>query len=288
MTGRQNHSGFSEAKAARLHRVLMVLLIALILGAGGVHFAIVDHQKSLLQELVALKARPGDIEQQNADIAAELAVGQKKIDTFVTVSVNIYALILGVLLCESFLVVGPALGYIARQREYVEKMGATDMLTGAYNRAALFKVAVMLISSAKRHRQELTALAIDIDELARINERHGRAAGDAAIRTVAKTLAEVLRNSDVMGRVGGGEFGVFLPATGEYHAGYVAEKLRAAVEDVPFSVKDSVILLRVSIGMAGMQERHRNPDDMLRAAETVLRQAKSDGRNRVASAIAAG
>lgn len=287
MAGKPNNSSFSEEKAGRLHRVLMVLMIALILGAAGTHYAIVDQQKSLLEEMVALKARPGDIEQQNADITALLAAGQRQIDIFVKISINLYALMLAILIYESFFLVGPTLQMVARQREYVEKMAAVDMLTGSYNRATLFKIAAMLIGSAKRYKQAMTVLAIDIDELEKINNKYGRAAGDAAIRTVAKTLAGVLRNSDVMGRVGGGEFGVFLPATDENQAGYVAEKLRAAVEDVPFATQDSVILLRVSLGMAEIQEKHKSPDDMLRAAELALRCAKNNGRNRVVSSTAA-
>ena len=175
----------------------------------------------------------------------------------------------------------PAIAHIRQQREHLEHMGSTDMLTGFYNRAMLFKVVSTLISGARRHKHPLTALAVDIDEIKVINDKHGRAAGDTAIKKVAGALGEVLRTSDVMGRVGGGEFAVFLPSTDEYRASFAAEKLRAAIEALPFNVKDAVVLLRVSIGVAEMQPHHKTTDDVLRAAESALKFAKDSGRNRV-------
>lgn len=175
----------------------------------------------------------------------------------------------------------PAAQYIKTLLEHIDHVAATDTLTGLYNRVMLFKVTAMLISGAKRHKQELAVLAIDIDELQKINDAHGRAAGDGAIKAVAGTLGQVLRNSDVMGRVAGQEFAIFLPATDEYRASLVAEKLRAAVEDTPFAVKEQVVMLRVSVGVAEIQPQHKNSDDMLRAAETALRNAKETGRNKV-------
>lgn len=279
MTGKRNNSSFSEDRAERLHEVLTILMAVLIAAALALHIVIVGQEKALMQELLALHAREGSIEQQNAAVAEEMEIGQRGIDRLYVASFALYGLLLGLLAYESFFLVRPALHQIARLRQQQEQMAATDLLTGAYNRSALFKVAVMLIGSARRHKQELTVLAVDIDELARVNDRQGRAGGDAAIRAVAKTMAETLRNSDVMGRIGGGEFAVFLPGTDEYRASFVAEKLRAAIEDLPFAVKESIILLRVSIGIAQMQEFHRTPDDLLRAAEAALAQAKKNGRN---------
>lgn len=175
----------------------------------------------------------------------------------------------------------PAAQYIKSLLEHIDHVAATDTLTGLYNRVMLFKVTAMLISGAKRHKQELAVLAIDIDELQKINDAHGRAAGDGAIKAVAATLGQVLRNSDVMGRVAGQEFAIFLPATDEYRASLVAEKLRAAVEETHFAVKEHMIMLRVSVGVAEIQPHHKNSDDMLRAAETALRHAKENGRNKV-------
>ena len=217
----------------------------------------------------------------NAEVAAFAAAREAHIEELEKILMVLCALILAALAWGAFGLVAPAMKQIVRQREDLERMGATDALTSSYNRAMLFKVAAGLIGSARRHKHEMTVLAVDIDGLKIINNGSGRAAGDGAIRAVAKAMGAQLRNSDAMGRVGGGEFGIFLPSTGEYHAANVAEKLRAAVEEIPYAAKDRVILLRVSIGVAQMQEEHKNPDDMLRAAEFALRRAKDGGGNRV-------
>jgi diguanylate cyclase (GGDEF)-like protein len=197
---------------------------------------------------------------------------------------------LGTLAFVSFGVLRPALAEITRQKEHLEHMGSTDPLTGLYNRSMFFRVVTMLISGAVRHKHKLSALAVDLDALKHINDMHGRAAGDAAIRALAAALGDTLRDSDVMGRLGGGEFGVFLPSTDEYRAAFVAEKLRVTAENLPFSVKGSEnILLRISIGVAELQPHHKTPDDVLRPAVAALRAAKDKGRNCVItfSALAA-
>ncbi len=215
------------------------------------------------------------------DVEAFTQAKQKEINLM---GYGVYGLTSLALLLAAYLSAGmfkPAAQYIKSLLEHIDHVAATDTLTGLYNRVMLFKVTAMLISGAKRHKQELAVLAIDIDELQKINDQHGRAAGDGAIKAVAATLGQVLRNSDVMGRVAGQEFAIFLPATDEYRASLVAEKLRAAVEETHFAVKEHMIMLRVCVGVAEIQAHHKNSDDMLRAAETALRHAKENGRNQV-------
>lgn len=227
---------------------------------------------------MAIKELP---EHWGKDVDAFIAATQKQVNMM---TYGLYGLTGIAVLLALYLSSGmfkPAAQYIKSLLEHIDHVAATDTLTGLYNRVMLFKVTAMLISGAKRHKQELAVLAIDIDELQKINDAHGRAAGDGAIKAVAGTLGQVLRNSDVMGRVAGQEFAIFLPATDEYRASLVAEKLRAAVEDTPFAVKEQIIMLRVSVGVAEIQPHHKNSDDMLRAAETALRNAKETGRNKV-------
>lgn len=195
-------------------------------------------------------------------------------------SYGLYVLIFVLLAWQSMMLVMPAFSYIQSLRARLQNLAATDPLTGLYNRSMLFKVAGMLISSARRHKQELAVLSVDVDGCKRINEKYGRAGGDAAIRVIADTLFEQLRTSDVIGRVGGNEFALFLPATDEYRASMVAEKLRAAVEAIPFTWGGSNIVLTISVGIADIQPHHKTPDDMLRAADYALRHAKRTGRNR--------
>jgi diguanylate cyclase (GGDEF)-like protein len=241
-------------------------------------------------EAISSMARQEIPDQWGAAVTAYVSAEQKRIDTLVKAGLGFCAAALLIALYQLAALFAPAMQHIRSQREHLEHMGSTDMLTGFYNRAMLFKVVSTLISGARRHKHPLTALAVDIDEFKAINDKFGRAAGDAAIKKVAAALGEVLRTSDVMGRVGGGEFAVFLPSTDEYRASFAAEKLRAAIEALPFNVKDAVVLLRVSIGVAEMQPNHKTTDDVLRAAEAALKFAKDSGRNRVGtvSAMASG
>lgn len=212
-----------------------------------------------------------------------IASEQQIIDILTYICYALYVFMAGIIAYASSSLFKPAMAHIDKQRENLERLVATDLLTGVYNRTMLFKVASMLISGSQRHKQDLTALAIDIDNCQAINDAHGRVAGDGAIKAVAKALSETLRTSDVMGRVGGEEFAVFLSSTDEYRAEQAAEKLRVAVEELPFSIKDKVIFLTVSVGIAQMQPMHKLPDDILRDAQAALRKAKDMGRNRVVS-----
>ncbi|MEZ0223622.1 MAG: GGDEF domain-containing protein [Alphaproteobacteria bacterium] len=232
-------------------------------------------------QAISSMARQEIPDQWGAAVASYVTSEQKTIDMLAKAGLGFCAAMLLIVFYQLSALFAPAMQYIRSQREHLEHMGSTDMLTGFYNRAMLFKVVSTLISGARRHKHPLTALAVDIDEIKVINDKFGRAAGDSAIKKVAAALGEVLRTSDVMGRVGGGEFAVFLPSTDEYRASFAAEKLRAAIEALPFNVKDAVVLLRVSIGVAEMQPNHKTTDDVLRAAEAALKFAKDSGRNRV-------
>lgn len=221
----------------------------------------------------------GTIEKWQAEVRTFIAVVQKETDMLVQGSFALYGVIFLLLLYQSMSLVLPALKEITRQRDQLRSLAANDALTGLYNRAMLFKLAVMLISAAKRHKQELTALVVDVDAFEQLNMKYGRAVGDRALQLLSDELTNVLRTSDVIGRIGGDEFAIFLPATDEYRATYVAEKLRTAAEALVIESGEEHVLLTVSIGIAEIQAGHDTPDDMLRAVHTAVVRAKESGRN---------
>jgi diguanylate cyclase (GGDEF)-like protein len=233
------------------------------------------------------KGALGEVAQKWHDATnAYIEAGLKKTQLYTRIGFGLLAAALLLLAVEAMMIFAPAIRYIVSLREHIDHMAATDQLTGFYNRAMLFKVAAMLISGAKRHKQEVAAIAVSLDDFKRVTDAHGKAAGEAAIKALAGVLREVLRNSDVMGRVSGEEFAVFLPATNEYRAAYVAEKIRAAVEELPFKIKDNMVELRVSAGVGELQAHHKTPDDLLRAAEAGQRHAIESGGNRVSTMTA--
>lgn len=215
----------------------------------------------------------------HAEVRKYIEAVQKEVDGLVYGTYALYVVLLGFLLFQAMMQVLPLMKETDALRTQMKDMAATDMLTGTYNRAMLFKLGHMLISASQRHKQALTMLAVDVDNFEEINNKHGRAVADHMLHLLADELATCLRTSDVLGRFGGDEFGVFLPATDEYRAVYVAEKLRAAAEAMSYMYNDTQVMLTISIGVAEIQKTHAAPDDILRAAQEAMQKAKANGRN---------
>jgi diguanylate cyclase (GGDEF)-like protein len=115
------------------------------------------------------------------------------------------------------------------ERKY-RKLAITDNLTGLYNPRYFFTIAGREFRRALRHRRPLAVIMLDVDDFKAINDRHGHAVGDMALREIAQVLGNPLRGTDLLARYGGEEFIVLLPDTGCQAAVAVAEKLRENVE----------------------------------------------------------
>ena len=166
---------------------------------------------------------------------------------------------------------------LRRRVSELERLSATDALTGAWNRAHMDRVLEAELSRSLRFRQPLSLLVIDIDRFKRINDGHGHPAGDAVLVEMARLLKARVRASDHVFRWGGEEFVVLAPATGYRAAGTLAESLRAAVEAHPFPVVKSVT---ASAGVAEHRGKE-SAEDWFARADTCLYAAKNGGRNRV-------
>lgn len=163
----------------------------------------------------------------------------------------------------------------------LQRLAATDSLTGLYNRRALLRAAVKQLRQDRR--APLSVLAVDIDHFKRINDIHGHPVGDQALRGVAQRLTETLRADALVGRVGGEEFVVVLPNVTLADALAVGERLRAAFEGSALIVGDEdgdlALSLTLSIGITQRHERDTLKTLMVRA-DSALYRAKETGRNR--------
>jgi diguanylate cyclase (GGDEF)-like protein len=118
---------------------------------------------------------------------------------------------------------------------------------------------------------------VDADHFKALNDRHGHAAGDAALRALADRLGERLRTEDVAGRFGGEEFVIGLPDADGHGAAAVAEDVRAAVSARPMTIAGEELTLTVSVGWTTWEG-----DDLgqlLARADRAMYEAKAAGRD---------
>lgn len=150
------------------------------------------------------------------------------------------------------------------------ELASTDRLTGLKNRREFDRILGTI------PRQPFAILAIDVDHLKRVNDEFGHEAGDTVLRTVATTLALMLRGWDVIARVGGDEFAAILLDVDPAEAASAAQRLRAAMHLVPTPGGRSNISLGWASAPAGT-----DPMSAWRRADECLYEAKRSGRDRV-------
>ncbi len=172
---------------------------------------------------------------------------------------------------------------LIRNAELLERYATTDSMTSLYNRRHFLALAEAEWSRFQRYQRPLSMLMIDIDHFKSVNDRYGHAVGDQAIISVATACLQNRRNSDVVGRLGGEEFAILLPETEQAQAAVVAERIRQTIAGHLVSAHDVQFKLTISVGIAAATASMSGTDALLRAADSALYQAKSEGRNRVAS-----
>lgn len=160
-----------------------------------------------------------------------------------------------------------------------------DPLTGVYNRAMLETTLVREVGLARRHKNPLSVIMMDIDHFKSINDSHGHLAGDEVIKALVARVAERIRKTDILARYGGDEFVVILSNTDLDGALILAERIRTAVEDIEYVTPAGVgIAFSISIGVAKFATR-QSADVLFQLADKALYDAKRGGRNCVKSAI---
>jgi diguanylate cyclase (GGDEF)-like protein len=166
----------------------------------------------------------------------------------------------------------------------LELMARTDVLTGLHNRRHLTDHLRQAAALAHRQGTPIGVLMIDIDHFKIVNDRLGHEAGDAVLRRVSLAIQSSVRVCDTVGRWGGEEFIAVLPNADIDGAREVAERVRSAVE-AGGRFDDSGLRTTVSVGCAS--GTGADIEELLRAADAALYDAKMAGRNRVACAAPA-
>lgn len=154
-----------------------------------------------------------------------------------------------------------------------------DALTKALTRRAFLSDLGRAVATAQRNGVECSLIMFDLDHFKSINDKFGHAAGDAVLRAVAHVVASELRPCDRLGRLGGEEFGVLLPASLDI-ALEIAERLRAVIEAT--TVRDYPhIRFTASFGVAECDQTTLTREALITVADERLYAAKTAGRNRV-------
>ncbi|WP_144140212.1 sensor domain-containing diguanylate cyclase [Paraburkholderia sp. BCC1884] len=189
-----------------------------------------------------------------------------------------------------FVMVSWLLAFALRDKLHAQaalvRLAATDPLTGLSNRRVLDSRLDEEWRRARRTRQPLSVLFIDVDHFKRFNDTYGHASGDEALIAVTECITAVVRRSiDVVARYGGEEFAVVLPETSVEGALQVAEKIRRRVQNQSIAQSDGEkTAVTVSIGCAtSVPADGVNVLDLLAAADRQLYAAKAAGRNQVSS-----
>jgi len=158
----------------------------------------------------------------------------------------------------------------------------TDFLTGIDNRLAFMQKAQEEFSRSERYKRDFTMLLIDIDKFKSVNDQYGHLVGDRVLKEVVKAFKLVLREMDILARIGGEEFAVIPVESDLMIAQTVAERIQQKVLDVVIEMENTKkIQVSVSIGIAEKKELDLSVDDIFKRADDALYEAKNTGRNRI-------
>ncbi len=175
-----------------------------------------------------------------------------------------------------------------RERQYVDlfnsasqltEIANNDALTGLPNRRLLEDRMAQAIKAAKRTRQTVAVLFLDLDNFKTVNDTHGHPVGDQLLKLVATRLKGLLRLEDTVARVGGDEFVILLcNLTSEVLAITMSEKIVKVLTD-PFQVAGNILNIGVSVGVSLYPEHDANEKNLIKYADIAMYAAKRKGRN---------
>jgi diguanylate cyclase (GGDEF)-like protein len=177
-------------------------------------------------------------------------------------------------------VVGVAIAGLSQLRHTqgeLELLATHDPLTNVLNARSFARELAQELSRNRRYGRPLALIYLDLDDFKRVNDAHGHATGDAVLRLVADAMRAAVRAADVVGRLGGDEFGVLMPETDPVVAHAAASRLVAGIRTV-FRGTPSVT---ASIGVVAVAGTEAGSDELIRKADQAMYEAKRAGKDRV-------
>lgn len=166
-------------------------------------------------------------------------------------------------------------------QEALRHEATRDALTGLWNRRMILEQLDREYHRAMRDKHPLAVTVADLDHFKHVNDQHGHVTGDAVLRAASDRLRSVLRSYDFIGRYGGEEFLIILPACGPGLAVSIAERARRAMSASPLDIDGTPVSLSVSLGVACSSPATAGPEALIHAADQALYRAKAAGRDRI-------
>jgi diguanylate cyclase (GGDEF)-like protein len=169
------------------------------------------------------------------------------------------------------------LSQLRRTQSQLQLLATHDPLTTVLNARAFASQVAQELGRNRRYGRPLALVYLDLDDFKKVNDAHGHATGDAVLRLVADAMRSAVRQADVVGRLGGDEFGVLMPETDGSVAHAVANRLAGGIRTV-FRGTPSVT---ASIGVVAVSGTEAGSDELLRKADQTMYEAKRAGKDRV-------
>ncbi|MFG1397571.1 GGDEF domain-containing protein [Roseixanthobacter pseudopolyaromaticivorans] len=168
-----------------------------------------------------------------------------------------------------------------RLEQEFRRLAGTDALTDTYNRRRFFEAGGAEFKLANLSGHDLCLLMLDMDRFKRINDQFGHGAGDTVLKEVAARCRAVLRQNDIIARMGGEEFAILLPGADKDYGARVAQRLMAAIRSEPITSAALTFHVQASIGIAVREPDDPNLEAILERADRALYLAKARGRSRI-------
>ncbi|MDO8925299.1 MAG: GGDEF domain-containing protein [Sideroxyarcus sp.] len=173
--------------------------------------------------------------------------------------------------------------HLKEANKQLRDLASHDPLTGIRNARAFYEDSELVARQALRSEKKYSVLFMDIDHFKLINDRYGHEVGDIVLKEFASCLTRNIRETDLLGRIGGEEFLLLLPDTDMAGAKLLAEKLRQKIEELMPLIGETRIPITTSIGIAVSQTKQDSIARLKQEADQAMYQAKANGRNCVAT-----
>lgn len=179
----------------------------------------------------------------------------------------------------------PALVQLKEHMEHLTILQGQDPLTGLANRRGFDQALAMEAERSARFKSPLTLCIMDLDNFKAVNDTHGHPCGDEVIKAMAGILRDQMRMIDTAARIGGEEFGLLLPGTGQTRALKLLQRIQSIIQATQIVCASARLTMTMSMGLASYRGKQApDPVRLVAEADKALYRAKRAGKNRIETA----